>query len=144
MSYLWLHLLSHISKGTSGVNILPVDYLGDVDENERFSMDESVEDVFLQSLVVVLDVLSLANFEGVVAVREDDGRELMLVVEEVTTMKVRDGHLVLSPERQGAEVVTNLAKITTITFVDSNTLRLGHYSLNVSFFQPPCHPSCMK
>ena len=43
-------------------------------------MDEQVENVFLQSLMIVLDVLSLSNLEGVVAVREDDGGQLVLIV----------------------------------------------------------------
>ena len=43
-------------------------------------MDEQVENVFLQSLMIVLDVLSFSNLEGVVAVREDDGGQLVLIV----------------------------------------------------------------
>ena len=65
-------------------------------------MDKQVENVLLQSLMVVLDDLSLSDLEGIVAVREDDGRELVLVVQEVAAMEVGDGNLVLTPEFEGA------------------------------------------
>jgi hypothetical protein len=48
--------------------------------------------------VVILHILSLSKFEGVVAVGEDDGRELVLIVQEVAAMKVCDGNLMLTPE----------------------------------------------
>ena len=65
-------------------------------------MDKPVENVLLQSLVVILDILSFTNFEGVVAVRENDGGQLMLVVQEVTAMEVGDGDIVLTPEGMNA------------------------------------------
>ena len=43
-------------------------------------MDEAVEDVLLQSLMVILDILPSSNFEGVVTVRENDRGQLVLVV----------------------------------------------------------------
>ena len=58
--------------------------------------------MLLQSLMVILDNLSLSNLERVVAVREDDGGQLVLVVQEVAAMKVGDGNLVLTPEFEGA------------------------------------------
>ena len=63
-------------------------------------MDESVKNVFLQSLMVVLHVLPLSDLEGVVAVGEDDGRQLVLVVQEVAAMEMSDGNLALTPEGQ--------------------------------------------
>ena len=63
-------------------------------------MDESVKNVLLQSLMVVLHILPLSDLERVVAVGEDDGGQLVLVVQEVATMKVGDGNLALTPEGQ--------------------------------------------
>ena len=63
-------------------------------------MDESVKNVLFQGLMVILDVLSLSDLEGVVAVGEDDGRELVLVVQEVAAMEMCDGNLALTPEGQ--------------------------------------------
>jgi hypothetical protein len=65
-------------------------------------VDKQVEDVLLQSLMVVLDILSLSDLEGVVAVGEDDGGQLVLVVQEVAAMEVRDRNLMLTPEFEGA------------------------------------------
>jgi hypothetical protein len=65
-------------------------------------VDEQVEDMLLQSLMVVLDILSLSDLEGVVAVGEYDGRKLVLIVQEVATMEVCDGNLMLTPEFEGA------------------------------------------
>ena len=62
-------------------------------------MNELVENVLLQSLVVIFHILSFTNFEGVVAVREDDGGQLVLVVQQVATVKMCDGNFVLMPER---------------------------------------------
>ncbi len=68
-------------------------------------MDESVENMLLQSLVVIFDILPFTNFEGVVAVREDDGGQLVLIVQEVTAVEVCDWNLMITPERQGAEKI---------------------------------------
>ena len=65
-------------------------------------MDESVQNVVLQSLVVVLDVFSLSDLEGVVAVRENDGRKLVLIVQEMTTVEVGDRYLALTPKGQNS------------------------------------------
>ena len=54
--------------------------------------------MLLQSLMVILDYLPLPDLEGVVAVGEDDGGQLVLVVQEVAAMEVGDGNLVLTPE----------------------------------------------
>ena len=43
-------------------------------------MDEPVENVLLQSLMIILDILSLSDLEGVMAVRQDDGGQLVLIV----------------------------------------------------------------
>ena len=73
-------------------------------------MDKPIENVLLQSLVVILDILSFPNFEGVVAVREDDGGQLVLIVQEVTAVKMCDGNLVLTPE--GQNTIPNKTYIT--------------------------------
>ena len=61
-------------------------------------MNEPIQNVFLQGLMVVGDVLPLPNGEGVVAVRENDGKQLVFIVKEVASMDVCDGYFVLSPE----------------------------------------------
>ena len=66
-------------------------------------MDEAIKNVLLQGLVVIFHVLPLANFKGVVTVRENDGRQVMLIVQEVTAMKVSDGNSVFTPEGQSAK-----------------------------------------
>ena len=66
-----LHFIPHISKGTSGVNVFPVNNLRDVNQNQWLPMDKAVENVLLQSLEVVFHLLSLANSKRIVAVREN-------------------------------------------------------------------------
>ena len=61
-------------------------------------MDEPVENVPLQSQMVVFHILPLSKFEWVVAVGEDDGGQLMLIVQKVEAMEVSDGNLVLTPK----------------------------------------------
>jgi hypothetical protein len=82
--------------------ILLVDHLGNIQKNQRLSVDKSVEDMLLQSLMVVLDILSLSDLEGVVAVGEDDGGKLVLIVQEVAAMEVRDGNIMLTPKGMNA------------------------------------------
>ena len=65
-------------------------------------MDEAIEDVLLQGLMVVFDILPLSDLEGVMAVREDDGGKLVLVVQEVAAMQVSDGNLIFTQEFEGA------------------------------------------
>ena len=55
--------------------------------------------------MVVLDILSLSDLEGVVAVGEDDGGQLVLIVQEVAAMKVGDGNVVLTPEGTNATIL---------------------------------------
>ena len=74
--------------------------MGYVWENEWFTMDEPIKNMLLQSLVIIFHILSFTNFEGVVAVGEDDGGQLQLVVQEVTTVEMGDWNFVLTPERQ--------------------------------------------
>ncbi|MCG8622313.1 MAG: hypothetical protein MJE68_10015, partial [Proteobacteria bacterium] len=69
---LWSNFLPDFCKGTCGM-ILFVDHLRYIQKDQRLSMDEAIEDMILQSLMVIFDILSLSNLEGVVAVREDDG-----------------------------------------------------------------------
>ena len=78
--YLWCHFLSHCCKCCSCVYIRLVADMRDIDQNSRFSMDEAVQDTFLQSWEVIRDLATLAHTEGVVAVGEKNGLELALVV----------------------------------------------------------------
>ena len=48
--------------------------------------------------MVIFHILPLSKFERVVAVGEDNGRELVFVVQEVAAMEVSDGNLMLTPE----------------------------------------------
>ena len=73
LAYLRGHLLSDIGKCTCGINIFPIDNLRNVQKNKWLSMDETIEDMPFQSLVIVVHILSLAYFEGIVTVGEDDG-----------------------------------------------------------------------
>ena len=68
---LGFHFIPHISKGTSGVNVFPVNNLRDVNQNQWLAMDKAVENVLLQSLEVIFHMLSLANSERIVAVRNN-------------------------------------------------------------------------
>ena len=69
-----------------------------IKKDHRFPINESIEDVFLKSRQVVLDVLAFPNSEGIMAVGENDGLKLMLIVKKVTSVDVGDGDLVLSPD----------------------------------------------
>ena len=86
--YLWCHLLSHGSKFGCSVDILLVADMGDIDQDGGLPMDKAVQDIFLQGWEVVGDLTTLAQTEGVVAVREKDGCELALVVQEVALVGV--------------------------------------------------------
>jgi hypothetical protein len=48
--------------------------------------------------MVVLYTLTFTKGQGVVAVRENDGEQLVLVVHQVAPMDVGDGNLVLTPK----------------------------------------------
>ena len=100
--YLWSNFLPDFCKGACGTNVILVDHLRYIQKNQRLSVDEAIEDVLLQGLMVVFDILSLSNLEGVVAVREDDGRQLVLIVQEVTAMEMSDGNLILTQEFESA------------------------------------------
>ena len=100
ITHLRFDFLSDLSKGANSIDVFSIDNMWYIiDNNQRLSMDEAVQDVLLQSLMVIHDVLSLSDFEGVVAVREDDGRKLVLIVQKVTAVEVCDRNLVLTPER---------------------------------------------
>ena len=60
-------------------------------------MDEAVQDMFLKSWQVIGDLLALAHVERVVAVGEEDGLELAVVVQEVALVDVGQLDLVLLP-----------------------------------------------
>ena len=53
--------------------------------------------MFLQSLVVVTDTMGLTHLEGVAAMGQDNGYDLVLIVQQVTAVNVCDGNLVLDP-----------------------------------------------
>ena len=63
-------------------------------------MNEAVNNVLLQSLMVIFHILSPANFKGIVAVRENDGGKLMFIVYQMAAMKVRNRNVVFTPEGQ--------------------------------------------
>ena len=54
-------------------------------------MNESIQNVLLQGLVVVLYTLTFSKGQGVVAVGENDGQQLVLIVYQVAVMDVSDG-----------------------------------------------------
>ena len=60
-------------------------------------MDEAVEDVLLECRHVVGDLVAVPHMQGVVAVGEEDGLQLALVVQEVAGVDVRQLHLMLLP-----------------------------------------------
>ena len=104
-TYLWSNFLPDFCESACGINILLVHHLGYIQKNQRLSVDEAIEDVLLQSLMVIFDILSLSDLERVVAVREDDRGQLVLVVQEVAAMKVGDGNVVLTPEGMNATII---------------------------------------
>jgi hypothetical protein len=52
--------------------------------------------------------LSLSDLERVVTVGEDDGGKLVLVVQEVAAMEVRDGNVMLTPEFESARSIIKI------------------------------------
>ena len=60
-------------------------------------MDKLIQQVFFKSWEVIGNLLSLAHDKRVVAMGEDDGRELLFIGEKVAAMDTCDGHLVLTP-----------------------------------------------
>ena len=62
-------------------------------------MHKPVHKVLLECRQVVGDVLALAQSQGVVAVGEDDGVQLLLIVQQVALVDMRDGNsaLMLQP-----------------------------------------------
>ena len=96
-SHLRLDFGSDCSKRVSIVHILSVHHLGDICQYSGLSMNKPVENVLLQGREVVADILSLAQGEGVVAVGEDDGEQLVLVVKQVASVEVSDGNLTFVP-----------------------------------------------
>ena len=71
--------------------------MGDVNQDDGFAVNEAVQDTFLKSWQVIGDLMTLTHTEGVVAVREKNGLELTLVVQEVALMDVCQLDLVLMP-----------------------------------------------
>ena len=79
-----LYLFNFLSYGVehhNGVNILAVGYLRDLGENRGFSINEAIQDVFLQSLMVILYSVCLSSPQRVATVREDHRNYLLLIVE---------------------------------------------------------------
>ena len=69
----------------------------DIHQNGGLAVDEPIQDVFLKSLKVVGHLLAPPHAEGVVAVREEDGLQLGLVVQQVALVDVGQLDLVLLP-----------------------------------------------
>ena len=69
----------------------------DVYQNGGLAVDEPIQDVFLESWEVVGHLLAPPHAEGVVAVREEDGLQLGLVVQQVALVDVGQLDLVLLP-----------------------------------------------
>ena len=67
-------------------------------------MNEPPKNVLLQGWPVVADVLPLAHLKGVLAVREDDRGKLVLIVEQVAAMDVRERYRVVLPCHLGFTV----------------------------------------
>ena len=94
-AYLFCNLLPHSCKHGCSVDILLVSDVRDVHQNGGLAMNEAVQDMFLKSWQVIGDLLALAHAERVVAVGEEDGLELAVVVQEVALVDVRQLDLVL-------------------------------------------------
>ena len=97
LTYLWSHLLPHSCKHGCSVDVLLVPDVRDVYQNGGLAMDEPIQDVFLESWEVVGHLLAPPHAEGVVAVREEDGLQLGLVVQQVALVDVGQLDLVLLP-----------------------------------------------
>ena len=68
-------------------DILLVADMRDVYQDGGFAVNELVQDTFLKSWQIIGDLATLAHTEGVVAVREKNGLELALVVQEVALVE---------------------------------------------------------
>ena len=109
MCYLWCNFLSHSCKLGRSIDILLVTDMWDIfDINNRLPMNEAVQDTFLKSWQVIGDLMTLAHTEGVVAVREKNGLELTLVVQEVALVDVSQLDFVLMPSI--AEKISSVIK----------------------------------
>ena len=97
-SHLFLHFLSDSCKSDCCVDILAIDHVGDIREDPRLPVNKLIQNVFLQSCVIVLNILSFSKGQGVVAVRENNGEQLVLIVNQVAAVDVSDGNLVLTPK----------------------------------------------
>ena len=95
--YLWCHLSPHSCKGGGSVDILLVADVRDVYQDGGLAVDEAVQDTLLEGRQVVGDLSTLAHSEGVVAVGEENGLQLALVVQEVALVDVGQLDLVLMP-----------------------------------------------
>ena len=107
--YLFCDLLPHSCKHGCSVDILLVSDMRDVHQNGGLAMDEAVQDMFLKSWQVIGDLLALAHVERVVAVGEEDGLELAVVIQEVALVDVGQLDLVLLPHtavRKDLDVVS--------------------------------------
>ena len=96
-AHLFRNLLPHCGERGRRVDIFLVAHLQDVDQDPRLPMDEALKDVFLECWQVIGDLMATADTQGVVAVREEDGLQLAVVVQEVAGMDVRQLHLMLLP-----------------------------------------------
>lgn len=93
-----LHFLPDSSEGDCCVDVFAIDNMRNVREDHRLAMNESIQNVLLESFVVVLYTLTFTKGQGVVAVGEYDGEQLVLVVDKMTAVDVSNGNLVLLPK----------------------------------------------
>ena len=70
---------------------------GECQGESVLSMNELVENVLFQCLMVVLDTIGLTQLQGVTAMRQDHRHNLVLIVQQVAVMDMRDGNFVLDP-----------------------------------------------
>ena len=75
-----------------------IDHLRNIQENPWFPINESIQNVFLQSLMVVFYTLTFAKGQRVVAVGENNGQQLLLIVYKMATKDARDRNFVLVPQ----------------------------------------------
>ena len=98
-------------EGDCGVDVSTIHDLRNVRLNNRFPMDELVQNVLLQGLVVVLDTVGLTQLEGVGAVGQHHRHNLVLIVQQMAAVDVGDGNLKLGPLAKNKEKQLNLAQL---------------------------------
>ena len=96
-TYLRANSFPNCVKGHCGIDIFAIFHLRDVRKDSRLSMDELVQNMFLQSLVVILNCVCLPHLEGVATMRQHHRHNLMLIIQQVAAMNMSDRNLVAVP-----------------------------------------------